>query len=54
MAINVDWDTQREFVRRYKVRTQATVIAFRGREEVDRLIYNASPVALRAVLESAL
>lgn len=54
VAFNVDWDTDRRFVRRYNVRTQATVIAFQGHEEVGRLVYNARADALRAVLESAL
>jgi thiol:disulfide interchange protein len=54
VALIVDFDRQRGFLRKYNVPVQATLIAFRGREEISRVMYSANPRDLRAVMESAL
>ena len=49
----VDYDKERELKRQLGVRTQSTVIAYKGSKETGRLAGETDPKALRAVLDSA-
>jgi thioredoxin-like negative regulator of GroEL len=49
----VDYDKERELKRQLGVRTQSTVIAYKGGKETGRLAGETDPKALRAVLDSA-
>ncbi|TXH04383.1 MAG: thioredoxin [Rhodocyclaceae bacterium] len=49
----VDYDKERELKRQLGVRTQSTVIAYKGARETGRLAGDTDPKALRAVLDSA-
>lgn len=49
----VDYDKERELKRQLGVRTQSTVIAYKGAKESGRLAGETDPKALRAVLDSA-
>ena len=49
----VDYDKERELKRQLGVRTQSTVIAYKGTRETGRLAGDTDPKALRAVLDSA-
>lgn len=49
----VDYDKERELKRQLGVRTQSTVIAYKGAKETGRLAGETDPKALRAVLDSA-
>lgn len=48
----VNYDKERELKRQLGVRTQSTVIAYKGSKETGRLAGDTDPKALHAVLES--
>jgi len=49
----VDYDNARELRRQFGVRTQSTLIVFKGSKEVARLAGETDPARLRAALEAA-
>lgn len=49
----VNYDTERELKRKMGVRTQSTVIVFKGTRETGRLAGDTEAAALRAVLATA-
>ncbi len=49
----VNYDKERELKRQLGVRTQSTVIAYKGAKETGRLAGDTDAKALRAVLDSA-
>lgn len=49
----VNYDKERELKRQLGVRTQSTVIVYKGGKESGRLAGETDPKALRAVLDSA-
>lgn len=49
----VDYDKERDLKRQLGVRTQSTVIAYKGNVEKARLAGDTDPKALRALLDSA-
>src|SRR5574343_1945105 len=49
----VNYDKELELKRQLGVRTQSTVIAYKGTRETGRLAGDTDPKALRAVLDSA-
>ena len=49
----VNYDKERELKRQLGVRTQSTVIVYKGNKETGRLAGETDPKALRAVLDSA-
>lgn len=49
-----DYDKERELKRQLGVRTQSTLIVYRGPKETARLAGNTDPEQLRAALQSAL
>lgn len=49
----VDYDKERELKRQLGVRTQSTLIAYKGAVEKARLAGDTDPKALRALLDSA-
>ncbi|TXT28854.1 MAG: hypothetical protein FD131_2797 [Rhodocyclaceae bacterium] len=48
----VNYDKERELKRQLGVRTQSTVIVYKGNKETGRLAGETDPAPLRAVLES--
>jgi len=57
LAITVlvaDYDKERELKRKLGVRSQSTVIVYRGARETARLAGDTDPAILRAALQSAL
>ena len=50
----VNYDTEKDLKRRFKVRSQSTIIVLRGDQEWARLLGDTSPAAIRAALQSAL
>lgn len=49
----VNYDKERELKRQLGVRTQSTVIVYKGNKETGRLAGETDPAPLRAVLDSA-
>lgn len=54
VLLSVDFDSQRDALRRLGVRSQSTLIAFRGREERGRATGVTDPAQIRTLLLSAL
>lgn len=50
VLLTVDFDTQRDALRRLNVRSQSTLIVFRGREELGRATGITEEAAIRALL----
>jgi len=50
----VDYDNEKELKRKLKVRSQSTVIVYRGKVEKARLAGESSPDKIKAALRSAL
>lgn len=50
----VDYDTNKPLRKPYRVHTQSTLIAFKGKQETARLAGETDPDKIRAVLASAL
>lgn len=49
LFLKVNFDDDKDALRRLRVRSQSTLIAFRGREERGRAIGITDPVAIRAL-----
>jgi len=54
VLFTVDFDSQKAVLRQLRVRSQSTLIAFRGREERGRAIGITDPAAIRELLMRAL
>lgn len=50
----VNYDTEKDLKRRFKVNMQSTIIVLRGEHEWARLVGDTSPAAIRTALQSAL
>ncbi len=53
VVYNVDFDTQKDVVRAFKVQMQSTLIAFHGRTEEARSTGETSPEAIQAIVAKA-
>ena len=49
----VDYDNARELRRQLGVRIQSTLIVFKGKDEVARVVGDTDPASLRAALDAA-
>ncbi|NKC29847.1 thioredoxin family protein [Falsiroseomonas selenitidurans] len=54
VLFTIDFDSQKDALRQLRVRTQSTLIAFRGREERGRAVGITAPDAIRDLLLRAL
>lgn len=50
----VNYDTEKDLKRRFKVNMQSTIIVLRGEHEWARLVGDTSPASIRTALQSAL
>ncbi len=51
---NVDFDTQKEILARYRVQMQSTMIVYKGGKEIDRQTGQTDPAVIEAFLREAL
>lgn len=51
---DVDFDTQKEILARYRVQMQSTMIVYKGGEEIDRQTGQTDPAVIEALLREAL
>ena len=51
--VRVDWDDDKDFVRRYRVARQSTILVFRDGKETDRSIAETDRARLRAFVLTA-
>lgn len=54
VVFRVDYDNQREIMRSFGARARSTLIAFSGTTETGRLVGETDPMAIDALLTSAL
>lgn len=50
----VNYDTEKDLKRRFKVNAQSTIVVLRGQQEWARLVGDTEPAAIRVALQSAL
>lgn len=50
----VDFDTQKDVLSRYRIQTQSTMVVFKAGKEVDRLAGQSDAAAIEALLREAL
>ena len=53
-AFEVDYDRQKDVVRRFEARMQSTLIVFRGRDELGRSVGDTNPASIMSLLEMTL
>jgi len=53
-VLKVNYDTEKDLKKQYKVQTQATMVILRGDKERGRLIGDTTEAGIRAALKSAL
>lgn len=53
IILSVDFDTQKDVLRRFGVRSQSTLITFRGTAEQGRSVGDTNPASIRALLDMA-
>jgi thiol-disulfide isomerase/thioredoxin len=51
---DVDFDSQIDVVKSFKARSQSTMIAFNGSKETGRIVGDANPASIEALMKSAL
>lgn len=54
VAFDVDFDTQKDLLREFKVRFQSTMIVFKGKEEIGRSSGDTNPGSIETLLNSAI
>jgi thioredoxin 1 len=54
VVLNVDFDSQQDFIATLNVRQQSTLIAFKGKSEVARSVGDTQPDSINALFEKAL
>jgi thiol-disulfide isomerase/thioredoxin len=50
VVFRVDYDSAKDVLRTFRVQRQGTLILFKGKDEVGRLIYDADPDRIRALV----
>lgn len=53
-VFTIDFDSQRDLVRRFEARMQSTLIAYKGKAEVGRSVGETQPEWIEQLLEKAL
>lgn len=54
VVLRVDFDSQKDFVSKFGVRMQSTLIVYKGKKEVGRSVGDTDPASIGALLEKAL
>ncbi len=54
LVVHVDFDSQKDAVRRFGARMQSTLIAFKGGVETARSVGDTDPASIAALLQKAL
>lgn len=49
--VDVDFDSQKDVLRKFRVQTQATMLIFKAGKEIDRLIGNTDPAAIASFIK---
>lgn len=54
VSFNVDFDSQKDLLRKFGVRTQSTLIVFKGQREVGRSVGDTDPVSIEAMIAKSI
>jgi len=54
VIITIDFDTQKDVMRSFKANSRSTLIVFKGKTEMGRVVAIIKPAAIKALLEKAL
>jgi thioredoxin 1 len=54
VRFNIDFDTQKDLLRKFNVRVQSTMIAFKGQQEVGRSSGDTNPDSIERLLEKSI
>jgi thiol-disulfide isomerase/thioredoxin len=54
VAFNVDFDSQKDVLRKINVQYQSTLIVFKGKQEAGRSVADTNPASIEALLARAL
>jgi thiol-disulfide isomerase/thioredoxin len=54
VAFNVDFDSQKDVLRKLNVQYQSTLIVFKGKQEAGRSVADTNPASIEALLARAL
>ena len=54
VRFNIDFDSQKDLLRKFKVTTQSTLIGFKGKQEVGRSTGDTNPASIEALLAKAI
>ncbi len=54
LVVRVDFDSQRDAVRRFGARMQSTLIVFKGDQEMGRSVGDTNPASIAALLNKAI
>ncbi len=50
VAFNVDYDSQKDVLRKFNVQRQSTLIVFKGKQEAGRSVADTNPASIEALL----
>ena len=50
VRFNIDFDSQKDLLRKFNVQKQSTLIAFKGKQESDRSTGDTNPASIEALL----
>lgn len=51
--MNIDYDAEKATLRKFRVATQSTLVAFKGGKEVGRSVGDTSPAGIEALIKKA-
>jgi thioredoxin 1 len=54
VAFNVDFDSQKDVLKRFNVQRQSTLIVFKGKQEAGRSVGDTNPASIEAMLAKAI
>jgi thioredoxin 1 len=54
VAFNVDYDSQKDVLRKFNVQRQSTLIVFKGKQEAGRPVADTNPASIEAMLAKGL
>ena len=54
VRFNIDFDSQKDLLRKFNVRTQSTLIAFKGKQEAGRSAGDTNATSIEALLAKAI
>ena len=54
VAFNVDYDSQKDVLRKFNVQRQSTLIVFKGKQEAGRSVGDTNPASIEALLAKGL